>query len=275
MPSPRPAGHDQGRRAAGRQQRPEARVRARRIDDHECRREEAEPEPADRRREPARELAPARQRSGQQPAKRELPDAARQRVERPRLDDVGQPHGEREARRPAAPTIRIPTLSRDRSDPRADDQQRRPDQVELLLDPERPEVAERRRRRSRRSSRSTRTANRMLPIDSADAAPSWAIPGTCSGARTTAASDHRDGHGRQRGRQDPAHPPRVEATRGRSGRSGSCSRSSRPVIRKPDMTKKTSTPMNPPRRHRQADVEPQDGENGDPPEALDVRQEAR
>ena len=74
-----------------------------------------------------------------------------------------------------------------------------------------------------------------------------AIPGTCSGARTSAGRRHRD---RRSWRARPAGSGASVASRSAAGRSGpsvSCSRSSRPVIRKPEMTKKMSTPANPPR----------------------------
>ncbi len=48
------------------------------------------------------------------------------------------------------------------------------------------------------------------------------------------------------------------------------SRSSRRVIRKPDSTKKTSTPTNPPPNAGDAGVEQQHGQHGDGPQAFDV-----
>ncbi len=104
-------GEDDGRRTDGRQERPGARIRRRRVDDEERGDDHAEAEPTSRREQPARESThrdgPHRAGRGdrEQATEAELPGARGQREERPRLRDVGE--DDRLRREAAIMTIRV------------------------------------------------------------------------------------------------------------------------------------------------------------------------
>ena len=169
--------------------------------------------------------------------------------------------------------MRIPTLRRELQRPERDDEQPGPHQVELLLHTERPEMAE------RRHVRVGEVVGRL------DGEPDVADR---QGGRRAVLGDprdlerrqedrrqhDRDRHRRQRGRQDPAHASRVEAPEidpaGLGVLAQQQARDQEAGHDEEDVDAGEATA-----HARQVDVEPQDGENGDPPEALDVRQEAR
>ena len=82
--------------------------------------------------------------------------------------------------------------------------------------------------------------------------------------------DHCGDRHQGRGGQDPAGPAGVEA-RGSTGRPlRSTSRKSSWEIRKPEITKKTSTPTKPPREERNTGVARDHDQNGDRTQPLDV-----
>ena len=115
-----------------------------REDDHR------QPGPAEEWRRPGRDQ-PARRREGQQRAQRQFPGPGREREERPRLCRVRQPQrdGQRQDERGPEGDCQLPqaghhVASTERR-ARREQQQRRPDQVELLLDTETPEMQDRRR----------------------------------------------------------------------------------------------------------------------------------
>ncbi len=132
------------------------------------------------------------------------------------------------------------------SSSQAEEDDQRPEEVELLLDAERPEVQQRRGRR--------------LGPQVVDGVRSEAEVGDVERRRRTVAGDVREAqlredeprrgdrdHDRQQGRrQQPPEASRVEHDSGRCVRFPFHSRTSRPVMRNPEMTKKTSTPMKPP-----------------------------
>ena len=157
--------------------------------------------------------------------------------------------------------------------PERDDQQPGPDQVELLLDAERPEVAERRHVRLGevvgRLEREPDVADRQ-----GGGGAVLGDPGDLERRQEDRRQHDRDGHGRQRRRQDPAHPPRVEASEVDPAGLRVLAQQE-PGDQEARHDEEDVDPGEPAAGHGQAHVEPQDGEDGDPPEALDVRQEAR
>ena len=179
------AGHDDagpcpppapGRRCRGTASRPSM-TRTPTSDQREAR-------PADGRRQPCG----VRRRQAQQPhgderADRQLPGPRGQREEGPRARRESVQHErQREGRRGQAPTT--PARGGAASqEPQRDEDQQRPDEVELLLDGERPEVQQRRGRGlARRGSRSRCAAKRMLETYRAEATTS---PATSRDAAAT------------------------------------------------------------------------------------------
>ena len=99
-------------------------------------------------------------------------------------------------------------------------------------------------------------------------------PGNLQRGEEQGRQDHRDGDRRQRRREDPAHPARVEppeidpAGLRVLAQQEAGDQEARHDEEDVDAGEAAA-------HSRQANVEPQDGEDGDPPKPLDVRQEAR
>ena len=172
------------------------------------------------RREPGQPAGPDRQ---DRPDP-ELPGPGRQREERPRLVGGGQPQGQRERggghdRRQHADPRRWSTEPTPPHAARGEQEQRRPEEVELLLDPERPEVEQRRRRELRlqvvgrleREPQVGRVQRRGDPVLRHLAGPQR--------REDHGRGDHRGQDQQHRRRQQTTNPPGVEAgQRDRAGR---------------------------------------------------------
>ena len=133
-----------------------------------------------------------------------------------------------------------------REKPCGADDQRRPEQIELLLHTQRPVVLKRRRRRIGRQVVGALDREAVV-ADIQRAGDAVTDHAACL--------QRRQQHRRCDARRDRAPSPRQAAAvvpaRRRTGPAAPCpaldaSRHSRPVIRNPETTKNTSTPMNPP-----------------------------
>ena len=129
---------------------------------------------------------------------------------------------------------------------RGDRQQQRPDEIELLLHRQRPEVPHG-RRAVLGGEVVDRRAREVPVLDVEDARADLGEVLRPVGRRheqdggRAAAAEHE-----QRRGQDPPRAPHPEGAETRRGRDCASSRSRCAVIRKPEIAKKTSTPTNPP-----------------------------
>ena len=229
--------------------------------------EPADPRQRDRAEQEAGPSGEPAGRRGEKPAESELPGARRERVERPRLVDAREP--ERRGER----------CRHDRADHERDappgaaagerhDHERRPEQVELLLDAERPEVAEGRRRRGpevvRRVDREADVADRE--------GRRRAVEGDLREVqRCEDEGRHADGHHDRDERcgEDPPHPARVE------GREAD---PARPLVLADDQAGDQEARQDEEGvdadeaagRPREPEMEQEDGDDGDPAKTLEV-----
>ena len=139
-----PAGGDDRRGAKGRQESGKARVLRHRPDENEAGAEEADSQPADQGGDCTGHAAEQGDRESQQASGGELPRSCRQQVIGPRAVRGGHHHGQQER-------ARENDGDEERHDeagapgPGGEQEQDRPEQIELLFDPERPVVEHRRR----------------------------------------------------------------------------------------------------------------------------------
>ena len=208
------AADDHERGAHGGQQRGGPGERCRLVQDDPGEHDQCEACPSGRRGDPLREEAESRAGNGEGAAERQLPGARGQREERPRLRGRGEPEREHE-RRGGDGDDRDPDAAsgKDRA-ARHEQDDGGPEEVELLLDAERPEVEDRRWRLPHREV--VRRLHRESHVRDVER----------SGCRV--GRDARDQEGRQqdercdegddqderRGGQQAPRPARVEAREG-------------------------------------------------------------
>ena len=155
--------------------------------------------------------------------------------------------------------------------PEGHDQERRPDEVELLLDAERPEMAER-RRIGRGEVVGRLQGEAHVPERQRRCGAVLGDTGYLEGREEERSRDHRDRDGRQDGRQDAPQPPRIEATEidpaGLLVLAKQQARDQEPGDHEEDVDAREAAAQ-----ARQADVVPEHGEHRDRAQALHVREE--